>query len=221
LTDVCGIGRGLEKRLKLLGIGNFQQLRDKPKNFLQKFFGNIGGENLFNMSRGIDESEVVPEDEKGDCKSVSRSYTLAQNTFDKNEILAVLMRLCLDASCALRRDNLAGRTIVFFFRYADFTGAGFRRTFKIGVDDGVQIYEVAEKIVRPWKLHKAVRLVGVHISNLVIDAHQTSLFDDVVKKVKMQKAIDEINDRYGNHTVKPAFLLKLKRLRNKVGGFKI
>ena len=41
------------------------------------------------------------------------------------------------------------------------------------------------------------------------------------KQIELLPALDKINDRYGELTVKPAYLLKLKRLRRKVGGFKL
>jgi len=34
-------------------------------------------------------------------------------------------------------------------------------------------------------------------------------------------ALDKINNTYGELTIKPAYLLKLSRLKNKVGGFKL
>src|SRR3990167_545210 len=63
LTDVCGIGFGLYRCLQALGIGDFKTLRACSLKFLYKHFGPFWSEHLYNLVRGIDNSEVIPSAE--------------------------------------------------------------------------------------------------------------------------------------------------------------
>ena len=221
LTDFCGIGRRLEKRLLELGVDTVVKLREQSLDRLQRTFGNVCGQNLFNIARGLDDSLVVPYFEAPEAKSVGRSYTLPSNTFNKEEILAVLMHLSEQVGRELRRIKLCGRTIVVYLRFGDFTGHYFRHTWRDGIGDGAALFKFGEHNIRRFRLPRPVRLVGIHASNLVSETKQQSLWNLDRKKARLLPFVDELNDKYGDLTVKPAVLLKLKRLRKKVGGFKI
>lgn len=217
LTDFCGIGRRLEKHLLELGVGTVVELRERSLERLQQAFGHVCGQNLFNIARGVDESPVIPYFEAPEAKSVGRSYTLPGNTFDKEEILAVLMHLCEQVGRELRRIKLAGRTVVVYLRFGDFTGHCFRHTWREGIGDGGLLFRFGEESIRRFRLPKAVRLVGIYAGNLVHETKQQSLWSIDRKKAQLLPYLDEINDKYGDLTVKPAALLKLKRLRKKSG----
>ena len=116
---------------------------------------------------------------------------------------------------------MAGKTIVVYWRYADFTHGGVRKTFPGYLNDSFRFYELGKKKISNFKFPNAVRLLGIHVSNLVKDYQQLPLFSKDRQQKKLLPYLDEINDRYGELTIKPAFLLKLNRLRNKVGGFRL
>lgn len=221
LDDFCGIGRRIKKRLEALGVDTVLKLREYPKAKLIEFFGPFYGEKLHNMSWGEDDEPVTSYLQQSEAKSVGRSYTLAKNTFDKTEILTVLLHLCEKTGRELRRNNLAGKTIVVYWRYADFTHGGVRKTFPGYLNDSFRFYELGKNRISNFKFPKAVRLLGVHVSNLVKDYQQLPLFIKDRQQKQLLPYLDEINDRYGELTIKPAFLLKLNRLRNKVGGFRL
>ena len=221
LTDFCGIGRRLEKRLLDFGVGTVTNLRERFLPCLQQVFGNVCGQNLFNIARGLDDLPVVPYFEAPGAKSVGRSYTLPGNTFNKEEVLAVLMHLAEQVGRELRRLELGGRTVVVYLRFGDFTGHYFRHTWREGISDGAALFKFGEESIRRFRLPEPVRLVGIYASNLVGETKQQSLWHLDRKKARLLPYLDEINDKYGDLTVKPAALLKLKRLRKKMGGFKI
>jgi len=222
LTDFCGIGRRLEKHLLSLGIDSVIKLREQPLVLLQQIFGSFCGQKLYNMARGLDDSPVTPYFIETAVKSVGRSYTLPRNTFDKQEILVVLLHLCEKVGRELRRLKLTGRTVVIYWRYADFTHAGARQTFARHLNDSAVFFQFGEAKISKFRLARAVRLVGIQVSNLQ-DAGfcQLPLWLADRKRTELIPFLDKINDRYGELTVKPAFLLKLNKLRKKVGGFRL
>jgi len=221
LTAFCGIGRRIEKRLNCLGIKSVPELRAyQPKKLVQEF-GPFYGKKLHQMASGIDYEPVIPDFQSAEIKSVGRAYTLPYNTYDKEELFTVLMHLCEKVGRELRRKKLSGKTLVYYFRYSDFTHGGFRLTLPGYIDDNLRLFEIGCAKLQNFHLEKAVRLVGVHVSNLIKDYRQQTLFNPDKKQTDLLPFLDKINDRYGELTVKPAYLLKLKRLRHKVGGFKL
>ena len=221
LTDFCGIGPRIFKRLDSLGYDTVVRLQRAHLQVLVSEFGPHYGQKLYNMVRGIDHEPVVSYLEAPEVKSVGRSHTLPYNTFEKEKILSVMLHLCEKIGRELRRKKLAGKTVVVYWRYPDFTHGGKRITFSRHVNDSLKLFEFGKQVLQNFRLPKAIRLVGVHVSNLTEAYTQRSLWEAERKMQDLLPALDKINDTYGELTVKPAYLLKMKRLRNKVGGFKL
>jgi DNA polymerase IV len=221
LTDFCGIGRATKSKLDGLGVDSVDKLREYPKSNLIKEFGSHGGTFLYNLARGIDFSPVVSDSVEEEIKSISRAYTLPQDCYNKEEIYSVMLHLCEKVGRALRRKKLAGKTVVVYLRYSDFMQSGFRQTLPGYINDSLKLFSFGRNHLEKVRLQKGVRLVGVCVTNLVQDYKQQSLWEKDRKLDDIVKSLDKINDTYGELTIKPAYLLKLKRLRNKVGGFKV
>ncbi|NQT49266.1 DNA polymerase IV [Candidatus Kuenenbacteria bacterium] len=221
LTDFCGIGKRTESNLAQLGIDSIEKLQSWKLDPLVKVFGPSYGNKLYNMARGICHDPVVSYLNRPEAKSVGRSYTLSKNTYDKQEILTVLLHLCEKVGRELRRKKLAGKTVVVYWRYEDFTHAGARKTFLGYLNDSQAFFNLGEDRIKKYIFPKAVRLVGIHVSNLIKDYKQLPLWLGERKQIELLPALDKINDTYGELTIKPAYLLKLKRLKKKVGGFKL
>jgi DNA polymerase-4 len=203
-----------------LGIETVRKLREQELDFLVAEFGNCGGHKLYDMCRGIDDSSVVAERYAPEARSVSRAYTMSEDTFDKKKIKQLLLTLAEKCGRALREKHLAGRTIEIFFRFEDFTHAGCRVTVKDAINDGLRIYNFGERILQKYRLPKAVRLVGVRISNLLPASGQTSLWLTERKRALLLPYLDKINDQYGESTIKSGLIADAQPLRRKVGGFK-
>ncbi|KKR07032.1 MAG: polymerase IV protein [Parcubacteria group bacterium GW2011_GWC2_39_14] len=221
LTDFCGLGPRTAKTLdEDFGIDSVSRLRELKIEKLVSLFGHARGLFLYNLCRGLDNSPVVPDSDKDEVKSVSRSHTLPQDTFNKDEILVVLMHLCESLAHELRHKKLSAKTIMIYLRYEDFTHGGFRLTLPGYINDTYQIFMIGYNRLMKFVLPKGVRLVGIYATNLIESFKQQNLFALENKFDQLSPFLDKINDAYGELTIKPAFLLNLKRLRNKVGGFR-
>lgn len=220
LTDFWGLGPRINRRLEAMGIETVKKLRAYPVAELIKEFGLFYGRKLHDMVRGEDVGSVVSDYNEPAVKSVSRAYTLDRDTWDKGEIFQVLAHLCYKCGRELRRKKIAGRTLEYYWRYDDFTHAGFRFTLKKKIDDGLELFKIGQvKLIR-YDLAKAVRLVGVRVANLEPVSGQQLLFTNERKWQRLGPFLDQINDTYGELTIKSAYLVKKSRLRNKIGGFK-
>ena len=220
LDDFCGIGARLLLRLEMLGVESVKKLRRYPVAALKKEFGPFAADFLHRLSFGEDDREVIPYFNEAEIKSIGRSYTLPADTWDKKEISQTLLHLCENCGRGLRRKKLAGKTLQYYFRFADFTHGGMRLTLPGYVNDGLAIYQIGVKLLDGYRLQKAVRKVGVCVSNLVKDFKQLPLWVKDRKRLAVLPYLDAINDKYGDLTIKPAFLADANALRKKVGGFK-
>lgn len=220
LIDFCGLGPRIAVRLEKLGVNSVLKLRECPRSVLIQEFGEWQGNRLKDFSFGRDESAVVADWETPAPKSVGRAYTLARNTLDKQEILAVLAHLCEKICRELRRKNICAKTIIVYLRYFDFTHIGFRQTFQTGINNGALLFKIARTKLQAFPLAKPVRLVGAQASSFCESGHQLSLWDEDRRRQNLLPALDKINDIYGELTIKPAFLLRQSRLRKKVNGFR-
>ena len=54
---------------------------------------------------------------------------------------------------------------------------------------------------KAWNQHRAVRLIGVRLSNLCTGSYQINLFEDNEERIKLYQAMDKINFKFGDKTV--------------------
>jgi DNA polymerase-4 len=216
VKELCGVGRKLELYLRAMGIRTCGDLRRCPEWKLVERFGPAQGEHLYMMGQGKDLSPVMPACYESDAKSMGHSYTLPKNTDDVAEIKAYLLHLSEQVGRRLRRHGYKGKTVHLYIRFGDFTGFGRQNRMEDYIDDGYEIYLRAEKIFDEIVPDKPVRLIGVCLSSLTRDVDQISLIEQEESRKKVLKAVDEINDKFGEFTVTRASLLETE-LNEKVG----
>jgi hypothetical protein len=77
--------------------------------------------------------------------------------------------------------------------------------------DSRDIYKKAFKIVRSAPNKKPVRELAVSCFNLLkSDFSQLELFEDVIKKENLVKAIDRVNEYWGDFVIAPARMINAK-----------
>ncbi len=209
VTKLCGIGEKLTEHLSLLGIRSAGDLGRVPEGILTKKFGVIG-HTLHLMGLGTDESSVVPYQQEPEAKSVGHSTTLERNISGEQQILSVLWRLSEMVGRRMRREGFSGRTIALTVRYEDFYTLTKRRTLRRYINSGQEIFEGAGRIFQSIVHRKAVRLLGVSVTNLS-HCSQLPLFEEEKKRLRISRAMDRINDRWGEFTITWAGLLDRSR----------
>ena len=214
LDQICGIGPRINKRLNNMGVFNFAQLRKVPKDALLASFKSYG-QILYNMARGIDESSVIPFYDKEEVKSIGHRHTIDHDTNDLTEIKQILLKLTELVARRLRAKNLVGKTIHFWFRYADFAGNGMQTTTPY-TNDGLDIFKAAWKIFHQvWDGGK-IRMIGASVSNLKPALPQNlSFLPEVKRQQTIIQTLDKINNRYGEFTLQRAILLGSEKMRRK------
>ena len=200
VSKLFGIGPKLEEELKSVGIFTCGQLGRYPVSVLNERFGAIG-ERLHEMGLGLDNSPVVPFDEEEDAKSISHSVTLEEDTSDRNLLRKVLLQLSERTSRRMRREGFFGKRITITVRYSDFYTFSKQKTLSQLVNSGNEIFLHAVEIFESISHPKPIRLLGVGVSLLKKEWCQLDLFERREKKDKLLKAMDRVNERFGDWTL--------------------
>jgi hypothetical protein len=146
VTELCGIGDKMAGHLGKLGIETVGDLGAFDRDRLVLIFGK-NGQLLHDMGKGDVKSDVGLYYEEEVTKSMGHSHTLARDTWVLEEAQKTLLRLCEKVGRRLRADGYAGRTIHAYVRFGDMTGAGRQKTIDRFIDDGIEIYDVAVKVI--------------------------------------------------------------------------
>jgi len=223
LTDACGIGRRISAHLERLGIDSFKKLRAMCQTDLTLIFKSYGLR-LYNMARGIDNDPIHPYYLAAAPKSVSRSKTLARNTFDKILLEKMLLSFCQNIAAELREKNMLGGSAAVWLRFGDFTHAGLSRKIKSPTNLTNDLFfhskEVLSRVISSKSakggrsreissLTKPVRKIGLWIGDLTPDPGQLEIFDNRRKLITLESIVDLANRKHGRQILTRSSLVGL------------
>ncbi len=195
-----GIGPHTEEKLKRMGIRTCGDLGKAPLALLTKRFG-VMGKHLKEMGNGRLERplEVVTPDPK----SIGHSITLPKDIWRREELTSCLLRLSERVGRRARRCGYKGKKVTVTVRYSDFKTFTRQTTLPVMTNDTGEIYRCAVAILDSVDLRGTVRLLGVSLSSLSSEGDQMFLFDqrEREKRAAVAKAVDAVNDKFGEHTV--------------------
>jgi len=200
VKKLWGIGSHTEDKLRAMGITTCGALGRAPLSLLTKHFG-ILGERLKDMGNGKLERplEIV----SSEPKSIGHSITLPKDIWEHEEIISCLLRLSEKVGRRARRYGHKGKKITLTFRYTDFKTFSKQTTLPAYTNDTGEIYRSAVAILNGIHLKKSIRLLGISLSSLGKDGNQMLLFQETNKEKKnaLTKAVDAVNDKFGEYTV--------------------
>jgi DNA polymerase-4 len=202
VKELCGIGPSTTRELASMGIRTCGELGRAPLDALTARFGSLGPR-LRDMGRGIDPSAVATavEQQETEARSVGHSMTLNEDCADRERIERHILQLAEKVGRRMRRGGYRGRTVSLTLRYSDFTTFSRQRRVARALCHGPDVFTTAIGIFREIVLDRAIRLVGVSVSSLEQRDEQVPLFDLERKRTFTSKAMDRINDRYGDFTI--------------------
>ena len=204
--ELCGIGSRLKIHLNRMGIFTAGELGRFSEALLYERFG-VMGLVLKRMGQGVDHSPVLPMDHFEEAKSIGHSYTLPQATRNREEAFRYLLWLAEKAGRRLRRRGLEGRTVHAVVRFSDFETISRQRNLPLYVNDGKAIFEYGREVFREIdRPPQPIRLLGVSVSSLRPAGREGWLFEEFKSRGRLLQALDAINDKYGEFTLRPAFL---------------
>lgn len=206
VKELWGIGSATTERLEQFGIRTCGELGKAPVSLLRNKFG-IMGETLKHMGQGRCDRPLMVKEE--DPKSIGHSMTLPKDISDREAIKSELLKLSSMVGRRARKYGFAGKKITLTIRYADFKTFTKQVTLLAHRNATHEIYDSALDILDSIRLADKVRLLGVSLSQLMRENEdQLALFNDDAKEKSLLKAIDGLNDKFGDFTVTWASYLK-------------
>jgi len=156
-----GVGPVTGRRLESLGILTVGDIAALPEGALQRYLGVAQGTHLAELARGHDPRPVVPEQE---AKSIGHEETFASDVWERESLHAHLLRMVDASATALRRAELAARTITVKVRFSDFSMVTRSHSLVSPIDASPAIGAVATALLASVPADQGVRLLGVSLS---------------------------------------------------------
>jgi DNA polymerase-4 len=209
IKNLWGVGRKTQQELSLLGVRSIGDILKIPPELLENKFGKHG-KSLYYKAKGIDKRVVETISER---KSVGHEVTFDTDLADNKIIHRELLEMADQVAKRLRSKKLHGRTVTLKVKYHDFKQITRSSTLNQETADSNQIiHEVIRLLEKTAAGKKPVRLLGISVTNLkpLDSMQQPSLFhdtDSTPKRLKVNKAVDAINEKFGVTAIRPGTLL--------------
>lgn len=210
IAKLPGVGPATMKQLELLGVRTIGDLARIPETILVRKLGQQGSY-LHAAAQAIDGRAV--EAERG-LQSVGHEETFAEDLVDLARIRRELLALAGRVGRRLRGQGVEARTVVVKTKYYDFVQTTRSKTLPQATSDDGALYQAGcTLLAQTLAGRKPLRLLGITATNLVTAGQgwQGSLFagdvDKVCKRRQINRAVDQINETFGQQAILPASLL--------------
>jgi DNA polymerase-4 len=205
-----GVGEKTNQVMKSMNILTIGQLARMPEPLFKNRFGE-GMLWLREHANGIDNSAV---EAYGEAKSSSRETTFEKDTSDTGLLKSTLRYFSEKLGADLRDSDKKARTVTLKLRYADFETINRSKTSREATNLDDKIFQSAVRLLESAlaKKYRAVRLVGLEVSNFINSETQLGLFDAESKKLEqIDRAVDGIRDKYGFDSIQTGYTMELKQ----------
>lgn len=166
-----GIGKVTAEKLERMGIKNGLDLRSKDLDFLVNNFGKAG-RYYYGICRGIDPREVNPERIR---KSVGVENTYNDDLYEPHALKQAVSELLTQLSKRLEKAGAEGKTMTLKVKYNDFTQITRSKSSSNIYDATSRENAIMELLEALLPTEKGVRLLGVTLSNLIVEEGQLKL----------------------------------------------
>lgn len=203
IENLFGVGKQTAEKLKYLNIKTIKDLAIKDEYSLRKIFKSQA-KHLIEIANGIDNSEVDSSEYKP--KGISHELTLKEDITSKQELYKYLRILSEMVSKRIRKENKYAKVICVILKDNKFKRYSHQKKLKNQVNSYNEIYNYSKEILNEFYKNEKIRLIGIRLDDLKEEkTYQTSLFDkEPEKDEKIDKIIDQINDKYGKPVLKRA-----------------
>ncbi|MEA4882228.1 MAG: DNA polymerase IV [Clostridia bacterium] len=166
-----GVGEKGREALGRYGIATVADLRSWPREWLVERYGRWGAE-AYDLARGVDDSPVVPDEER---KSYGSECTFDTDVCDASVLRTSIAQHSRRVGRRLRSDGRLARTVTIKVKFADFTQITRGHSLSEPFDSDDSIYHAACALLDGLNLAAPVRLIGVSVSG-IHDSRQLCLF---------------------------------------------
>ncbi|MBP5330229.1 MAG: DNA polymerase IV [Lachnospiraceae bacterium] len=209
VSDLLFAGKHTSDKLHRINIHTIGDLARSDGDFIGRYLGKAGVV-LWEYANGMDDAPVAESGFKRTPKSVGNSTTTPEDMTSDRQIERTLHMLSERVAERLRRHSLKGTVVQITVRDRDLGIYEKQRPLFSPSDDAGEIYAAARDLFKEsYDWSKGVRSIGVRCTKLVGQdcGEQLTLFSNTgVSKhdSRLNKAIDDINRRYGKSVIRSA-----------------
>lgn len=212
VTKLCGIGKGTANFLAQYGVIYCKDLANMPISIVAKRFGNLGRK-MWLMCQGMDPDPVhttVPP-----AKSLGHGKVLPPNTHDIETLKIYLRHMAEKVAARLRRNNMFASKFFIGMRSQYFGWLAINHRTPSDTNSGKDIYFGCKKLLQLYPNAGNILQVQITATDPKADLQQLELLDiDFKRRTLLENTIDNINQKFGEFTVKPAILLGKSEMPN-------
>ncbi len=183
-----------------IGIHKIADLQVQSVSNLERHFGKMGLV-MWNKANGIDDSPVSPYHER---KSISSENTFEKDVYEVDRMEQLLISMLEQLTYKLRMENKVASCLAVKIRYSNFDTFTQQIAIPATHSDILLIPELKKLFHKAYESGRAVRLIGVRLSQLKEGAYQPGLFDNHERNEKLYEALDKLNNKFGTKTVSRA-----------------
>jgi DNA polymerase IV len=197
LKSLCGIGEGMLTRLNRNGVHTVTDLWNINRQQAIAIWGSVSGGHWWNGFRGHDEPEIPTA-----TRSMSHANVLAPRLRTVQGAHGILVRLTCRLAARLRHGEYCARA--FRISVKDVRGNHFAMGTDLpSIQDTPTLLHEFERLWQRYPRDLAAPMkVGVDVSGLTPAAFVARpLFDEIEKPQRLSKAIDKINQRWGQSSI--------------------
>jgi DNA polymerase-4 len=101
----------------------------------------------------------------------------------------------------MRKEGFYGCRVVLTVRYSDFYTFSKQKTLSRWMNSGNEIFRYSLELFESIHHPKPIRLLGVGVSHLKKEWCQQDLFEKREEKDNLLKAMDRVNEKFGDWTL--------------------
>ncbi len=211
IEDLFGIGKSSAEKLKEIGINTIGELAISSEERIRRIFKNQSN-HVIEIANGIDNSELELYWEP---KGISNEITLPKDERNIEVLSEKLLMLSETVSKRLRKEEKYTSTICVILKDNNFIRKSHQRSLINPTNITSEIYKNSKEILKEFYRGEGIRLIGIRLDNLTDkESHQIDLFENFVeqnKEEKIDKIIDEINDKLGKNIITKASIKNMEK----------
>lgn len=199
------VGRATTKKLEALGIKTIGELAGTDKKIIGQHLKKHG-EMIWDYAHGVDVSPyLLPQPEnKGYGNSMTAPFDVCDGGTAKQLLLSLTETVCT----RMREDGMKAGCVSVSVTNSDFFHVSRQMTLLSETDITAEIYGAVCRVFDALWDKSPIRQIGVHTSKVSRNHdYQYQLFEDYERYSGLDKAVDEIRERYGEDAImRGAFL---------------
>ncbi|WP_424195964.1 Y-family DNA polymerase [Ampullimonas aquatilis] len=203
INALTGIGPGMAIRLNQYGVQSMQDLWKISSDELGKMWGSIEGQHFHAKLHGLETPSLNSQ-----RSTLSHSHVLPPRLRNAQGAYGVLNRLTQKAAMRLRKIELLAGTLSVHIKFTERDSRGRRLVWKkeVSLPHTQHTVNFIRALDHLWSSlpspHPTPSAVGMALFDLKEAQYQNgSLFDPGHRQDALYQTLDDLNIRYGKHTV--------------------